>query len=210
MVIFIVSLFPPLYPGYQRFFSAPGWFGVGRRPNWPETALEKSLAPRVPPLRDILAKAPSTLIRTFLNPRLFESALQRGNFWRTLNPDAFSSGDVTISSPVLYREYCIQDGNLVVRFSQGRALFFTTHALLPIFPAESWVPEWSRIRVRYVWTWKLLNPERKKLWIQKHPDACGGGLKLVEEWQRLSRFPTRRTATAWYWEILVLVMSWVC
>ena len=27
----------------------------------------------------------------------------------TLNPD---SGDVTRSSPVLYREYCIQDGNL--------------------------------------------------------------------------------------------------
>ena len=38
-----------------------------------------------------------------------------------LNPDIFLSGDVTRSSPVLYREYCIQDGNLVPRFSQGRA-----------------------------------------------------------------------------------------
>ena len=49
-----------IYPGYQRFFSrAAGIFGVGRRPKpraarvtiktWqkPETALEKSLAPRV-------------------------------------------------------------------------------------------------------------------------------------------------------------------
>ena len=42
------------YPGYQRFFSrAAGIFGVGRsyerRKTWqkPETALEKSLAPRV-------------------------------------------------------------------------------------------------------------------------------------------------------------------
>ena len=58
---------PRPYPGYQRFFSrAVGIFGVGRRPKpraakprgaarvtiktWekPETALEKSLAPRVP------------------------------------------------------------------------------------------------------------------------------------------------------------------
>ena len=41
------------YPGYQRVFSrAAGIFGVGRRPKpraakKPETALEKSLAPRV-------------------------------------------------------------------------------------------------------------------------------------------------------------------
>ena len=38
-----------------------------------------------------------------------------------LNPDIFLCGDVTRSSPVLYRKYCIQDGNLVPRFSQGRA-----------------------------------------------------------------------------------------
>ena len=37
------------------------------------------------------------------------------------NPDIFLSGDVTRSSPVLYRKYCIQDGNLIPRFSQGRA-----------------------------------------------------------------------------------------
>ena len=48
------------YPGYQRFFSrATGIFGVGRRPNLraakkPETALEKSLAPRVWLYRSIM------------------------------------------------------------------------------------------------------------------------------------------------------------
>ena len=158
---------------------------LGCRPqaevNWPVTTHEKSLAPRVPPLRHILAKAPSTRIGTFLNPRLFESALQRGNFWRTLNPDAFSSGDATISSPVLYLEYCVFKmatslwGSLKAERHANFARF-TTHALLPIFPAESWVLEWSRIPVGYVWTgksdlirfdhgyvwtWKLLNPERK-------------------------------------------------
>ena len=46
----------------------------------------------------------------------------------------FISGDVTRSSPVLYREYCIQDGNLVPRFSLLPV--FMTHALLPIFPEE--------------------------------------------------------------------------
>ena len=54
------------------------------------------------------------------NPPLFESALQSGNFWISYkswiawmpNQDIFLSGDVTRSSPVLYREYCIQDCNL--------------------------------------------------------------------------------------------------
>ena len=60
-----------LYPGYQRFFPpAAGIFGVGRRPKTeaarknarvtiktyqkPETALEKSLAPRVRLLSKLL------------------------------------------------------------------------------------------------------------------------------------------------------------
>ena len=59
------------------------------------------------------------------NPQLLESALQSGIFliryesgivW-TLNPYVFLSGEVTRSSPVLYREYYVQDGNLVPRFS---------------------------------------------------------------------------------------------
>ena len=33
----------------------------------------------------------------------------------------FLSGDVTGSNPVLYREYYVQDGILVSRFSQSRA-----------------------------------------------------------------------------------------
>ena len=89
-----------------------------------------------------------------------------------LNPEIFFSGDVTRSSPVLYHEYCIQDGNLVPKFSRVLLtlllLVFTTHALLPIFPEESWALEWIRIRVEgqirfengCVWTWEFLNPER--------------------------------------------------
>ena len=53
----------------------------------------------------------------------------------------FLSSDVTSSSPVLYCEYCIQDGNLVPRFSQdrGRCTFCVLYdaTLLPIFPEES-------------------------------------------------------------------------
>ena len=101
-----------------------------------------------------------------VNPA-YESALQSGNFWIryesgivwTLNPDIFLSGDVTRSSPVLYREYCIQDGNLIPRLSllpvQGEVredpgnevvhdgCRLTTHALLSIFPEVSWVLEWT-------------------------------------------------------------------
>ena len=77
----------------------------------------------------------------------------------TLNPDIFLSGDVTRSSPVLYREYCIQDDNLIPRLSllpvQGEVredpgnevvhdgCRLTTHALLSIFPEVSWVLEWT-------------------------------------------------------------------
>ena len=55
-------------------------------------------------------RLPSTRIRwnRHTNPHLFESALQSWNFWSR-------------SSPVLYRQYCIRDGNLVPRFSQDRA-----------------------------------------------------------------------------------------
>ena len=46
---------------------------------------------------------------------------------------------------------------------------FTTHALFPKFPKDSWVLEWIRIRVEgqiwfehgYAWTRKFLNPQRK-------------------------------------------------
>ena len=45
---------------------------------------------------------------------------ESGIVW-ALNEDNILSGDVARSSPVLYRECCIQDGNLVPRCSQGRA-----------------------------------------------------------------------------------------
>ena len=75
----------------------------------------------------VVSLAPSTCNRWIwhTNLQLFEFALQSRNFWIryesgiewTLNPDIFSSGDITRWSPVLYREYCIQDGNPVPRFS---------------------------------------------------------------------------------------------
>ena len=75
--------------------------------------------------------------------------------WNRVNakcyPYIFFSGDVARSSPVLYHEYCIQDGNLVPKFTLVLLTLplpvFTTHALLPIFPEESWALEWIRIRV---------------------------------------------------------------
>ena len=167
--------------------------------NWQETAHEKSLAPRVSPLRHILAKAPSTSTWTFPE-RKFLTDAKSGFFfirWRNnIEPSSFPW--------ILYSRW--QPRCQVL--SRPRALFYNACSVAN-FPSGVLVLEWSRIRVRYVWTWKL-ESGKKKLWIQKHPDACGGGLKLVEEWRRLSRFPTKRTATAWYWEILVLVMSWVC
>ena len=80
--------------------------------------------------------------------------------------------DVTRSRPVLYHEYCIQDGNLLPTFSLLLLTLllpiFTTHALLPIFLEEPWVLEWIWIRAdtqtrfenAYLWPWKFLNQEK--------------------------------------------------
>ena len=70
---------------------------------------------------------------------------------------------------------------------------FTTQALLPIFPEESWVLKWIRIRFGYVWTGKfdlntirvdvdIFESGKKKLRIQKYPDTCGRGLRWVIKW----------------------------
>ena len=96
--------------------------------------------------------------------------------------DCFISGNVTRSSPVLYREYCIQDGNLVPRISLLPV--FTTHALLPIFleefmgtrvnPDTSWRANsiWIGIREDV----EIFELEKNKLRIQKYQDACVGAL----------------------------------
>ena len=63
-----------------------------------------------------------------------------------------SSGDVTRSSPVLYREYCIWTlacslqicHNSTCRFD---ALYDACLAFLAIFPEQTWVLEWIRMRV---------------------------------------------------------------
>ena len=88
----------------------------------------------------------------------------------------FLSGDVTRSSPILCREYCIHNGNLVPRFSQGRARckFRALYDACSDANIPKRVlgtrknPDMCRIRVDgqirfehwYEWTWKFLNPER--------------------------------------------------
>ena len=152
---------------------------------------------------NVFSLAPSTCNRWIphTNPQLFEFAFQSRNFsiryesgieW-TLNPDIFSSGGVTTWSPVLYREYRSQiltltrrEVNLALRillwFWADSAIIldanfarFTTHALLPIFPKESWVVEWIRLRVGYVWTGKFdLNGDtcgRENFWIRRETFA---------------------------------------
>ena len=96
---------------------------------------------------------------------------------RTLNPDTFLSGDVTRSTSVLCCEYCIQDGNLVPRFSEGRARC----KFRALYDAGSFAnipsgvlgtrtnPDTCGIRMDgqmpfeygYMWTWRFLKPERK-------------------------------------------------
>ena len=130
----------------------------------------------------------------FFNPQLFESALQSGNFWIryirnrvNAKSEYFLSGDVTRSSPVLYREYCIQHDNLAPKFSLLPV--FTTHALLPNprgVLGTRMNPDTCRIRVDgqirfengYVWMWKFKNAE-KKARIKKYPDTCGWGLPCL-------------------------------
>ena len=91
---------------------------------------------------------------------------------------SFLFGDVTRSSPVLYHEYCIQDGNLnacSVANIPGGVLGTRMN------------PDTCRLRVHgqirfeygYVWTWKILNQGKKKLRIQKYPDTSGWGHRIA-------------------------------
>ena len=114
-----------------------------------------------------------------------------------LNLDFFS-GEVTRSSPVLCHEYCIQDGNLVPRFSLELLTLllpvFTTHALLPIFPEESWALEGIRTRANSIWKWIRVDVEifesgKKQLRIQKYPDTCEWTLGwLAFQWAVAKRY----------------------
>ena len=93
------------------------------------------------------------------------------------------------TGPVLYREYCIQDGNLVPRFSQGRARcmlrcqFFQRHSwykseseylsdLLSDTPGRA-NSIWIRIRVDVE-----IFESRKKVADSKISDTCGRSLNL--------------------------------
>jgi len=115
-----------------------------------------------------LAKPPFTRIWIFLNPHLFPDTDVSGkrirNFltalW-TLISDNFSSGDVTRSSPVLYRKYCIQDGNLVPRFS-----------LLPVDGRVSRARNRARLKFRALYnSCSVANIPRGVLGTKVNPDT---------------------------------------
>ena len=186
----------------------PGCFGVGRR------------------LKDLLSRPKSInrkpRMKSFWHPRYRHydiSPQVPGHFWirspeRKFLTDAKSgcffvrwrnNNELSSLPWILYSRW--QPRCQVL--SRPRSLFYNACSVAN-FPSgvlgTRVKPDTCQIRVDV----ETFESGKKKLWIQKHPDACWGGLKLVEEWQRLSRFPTKRTANAWYWEILVLVMSWVC
>ena len=81
---------------------------------------------------------------------------------------------LTRSSPAVYCEYCILDGNLdacsVANIPKG---VLATR----VNPDTRQIRVDGQIRFEYgyVWTWKCFNPEREKLRVQKYPDPCGGG-----------------------------------
>ena len=112
--------------------------------------------------------------------------------------------DVTRSRPVLYHEYCIQDGNLLPTFSLLLLTLllpiFTTHALLPIFLEEPWVLEWIWIRADtqtrfengYLWAWKF--------WIRKEvvADSKIPGYVWRGPGWTIGWFATKWAVSEWY------------
>ena len=167
-------------------------------------------------------------MRIFLNPLLLPDtasvhtypmypANESATFWmryesgivRTLNQDNVSSGDVTRSSPVLYRKYCIQDGNLVPRFSllpvdgrvsRARLKFRALYNACSVANIPRGVlgtkvnPDTPLIRVdgqiwfEYGYLWSLKYWIRKgKVADSKYPDSYGRGLKGLGPVSRKSR-----------------------
>ena len=81
---------------------------------------------------------------------------------------------LTRSSPAVYCEYCILDGNLdacsVANIPKG-----VLGTRVNPDTRQIRVDGQIRFEYGYVWTWKCFNPEREKLRVQKYPDTCGGG-----------------------------------
>ena len=116
-------------------------------------------------------------IRNFLNLLSRVEILNTLWIWNRVDasPDIFSSRDQTRTSPVLYRE----------RQSKIRA--FYDACSVAISPAASWILEWIRIRVGYVWTGKFdLNMNtrgRGNFWNRKENLRALARDKRVEETQ---------------------------
>ena len=141
--------------------------------NWPEAVHEKSLVPRVPPLRHVLSKAPSTRIGTFWirsRERKILTDAKSGYFfirWRN-NIERSSLPWILYSR---WQPRC-QVLSRQSKMQILRACFYNACSVAN-FPSgvlgTRVKPDTCRIRVDgqirfdhgYVWTWKLLNPERK-------------------------------------------------
>ena len=82
----------------------------------------------------------------------------------------FLSGDVKRSSPVLYCEYCIENGNVVPRYSQGRCMLCCQYSQgSPGYLSESgYVSDTCEV--------EIFESGKNKWWIQKYSDTCGRGL----------------------------------
>ena len=124
-------------------------------------------------------------IRNFLNPlsrvEKFEYAMNSescGRYIRTIRT-FFLSSDVTRWSSVLYREYCIQEGDLdacSVANIPGGVL------RTPVNPDTCRIRVDGQIRFAsgYVRTWKFLNPERKSCGFKNiRISVDGWGLRIV-------------------------------
>ena len=124
-------------------------------------------------------------IRNFLNPlsrvAKFEYAMNSescGRYIRTIRT-FFLSSDVTRWSSVLYREYCIQEGDL----DPGSVANIPGGVLrTPVNPDTCRIRVDGLIRFAsgYVRTWKFLNPERKSCGFKNiRISVDGWGLRIV-------------------------------
>ena len=146
-------------------------------PCWPQTVASKTPSTHVSGyfwIRNFFFPD-SASVHTYSVNTAYESAVFwiRSSEWKFLNKlliwnrvDAKSGNFLT-----LWRNK-INPSSLPWKAEQhANFVRFTTHALSPIFPEESWVLELIRKRVGYVWTGKFdLNPDtcgRGNFWIGK-------------------------------------------
>ena len=117
-----------------------------------------------------------------------ESCRRIRNFLNLLSRIRYESGIVWTLVRIFFHPVTEQERAQFFTV-KGKAKFerFMTHALLPISPEESWILEWIRIRVGYVWKGKFgLNMDtrgRGNFWNRKENLRALARDKCVEETQ---------------------------